>query len=183
MRREGRLGATTNGGNGLLTGSFGTVNWSNATGWTGLAVTTINNDLHVQGSYTQAAADANTNGIPDTWETQFFGSTTNDKGAADADWDWDGVNNYGEWVAGTNPTNEHSVLAFSNLVQNAGSWTVLRWSSESNRFYTLKLSTNLMLDLFNTMLTNRMPATPPVNVHTDAVQRPSPAFYRITVEQ
>ena len=173
---------TTGGGGGLLTGTFGTVNWANTNGWSGLAVTNIDNDLHVTGGYTWVEADANTNGMPDAWESQYFGSATNARGAAGADWDEDGLLNYGEWVAGTDPTNEFSLLVFSNLVQAAGSGMVVRWSSESNRFYSLKLSTNLVLDPFTTVLTNRAPATPPMNVHTDAVARPGGAFYRIEVE-
>jgi hypothetical protein len=91
------------------------------------------------------------------------------------------LDNFGEWVAGTHPTNGRSVFRFTNLVQNAGSGRVLSWYSESNRFYTLKLSTNLLLDPFSSMLTNRMPANPPVNVYTDVVERSGASFYRVTV--
>jgi hypothetical protein len=68
-------------------------------------------------------------------------------------------------------------------MRNVGAGLVLRWSSESNRYYTVKLSTNLISDPFSTILTNRMPASPPVNVHTDAVERPCGAFYRVIVVQ
>jgi hypothetical protein len=147
-------------------------------------VTNINNDLRVQGSYTVVAnPDANTNGIPDVWETQYFGSTTNTEGAAGADWDKDGLSNYGEWMAGTDPTNSTSAFRFTNVVQNVGAGMVLRWSSESNRYYTVKLSTNLQSDPFNDVLTNRVPANPPVNVYTDAVERSGGAFYKVMVEQ
>jgi hypothetical protein len=173
---------TTGGGGGLLTGAFSTINWSNTSGWSGLAVTKVDNDLHVTGRYERVNADANANGMPDAWETRYFGSTANALGAADADWDVDGMSNYGEWVAGTDPTNRLSLLRFGSLVQHAvGAGMVVRWSSESNRFYTLRLSTNLVLDPFTTVLTNRARATPPMNVHTDAVSRAS-AFYRIAVE-
>jgi hypothetical protein len=127
--------------------------------------------------------DANTNGIPDVWETGYFGSTTNAEGAAGADWDKDGLSNYGEWMAGTDPTNSTSAFRFTNVMRNVGAGLVLRWSSESNRYYTVKLSTNLISDPFSTILTNRMPASPPVNVHTDAVERPCGAFYRVIVVQ
>ena len=171
--------ARTNGANGLLTGSFSAVNWSNTNGWTGLVVTNIDSDLRVQGNYIAGSADANSNSIPDTWELGYFGSLTN---SGTADKDGDGLDNYGEWVAGTDPTNGFSRLIFSNVVQTAGGGMVVRWSSASNRFYSLKLSTNLVFDPFTAVLTNRAPATPPVNVHTDAVSRFGGAFYRITVE-
>jgi hypothetical protein len=127
-----------------------------------------------------ANPDANTNGIPDVWETGYFGSTTNAEGAAGADWDKDGLSNYGEWMAGTDPTNSTSAFRFTNVVQNVGVGMVLRWSSESNRYYTVKLSTNLQSDPFNDVLTNRMPGNPPMNVHTDGVSRPG-AFYQVIV--
>jgi hypothetical protein len=155
------------------------VNWSNTNGWTGLVVTNIDSDLRVQGNYIAGSADANSNSIPDTWELGYFGSLTN---SGTADKDGDGLDNYGEWVAGTDPTNGFSRLIFSNVVQTAGGGMVVRWSSASNRFYSLKLSTNLVFDPFTAVLTNRAPATPPVNVHTDAVSRFGGAFYRITVE-
>ena len=172
--------AMTNGSNGLLTGSFSTVNWSNTTGWSNLMVTAIDNDLHITGVYTVPAGnpDSNGNGIPDEWEQQVFGNLTN---SATGDNDGDGLDNFGEWVAGTHPTNVQSALKFTNLVQNAGSGRVLSWYSESNRFYTLGLSSNLLLDPFSSKLTNRMPANPPVNVYTDFVERSGASFYRVTV--
>jgi hypothetical protein len=172
--------AMTNGSNGLLTGSFSTVNWSNTTGWSNLMVTAIDNDLHITGFYTAPAGnpDSNGNGIPDEWEQQVFGNLTN---SATGDNDGDGLDNFGEWVAGTHPTNAQSVFRFTNLVQNAGSGRVLSWYSESNRFYTLGLSSNLLLDPFSSKLTNRMPANPPVNVYTDVVERSGASFYRVTV--
>ena len=48
--------AMTNGANGLLTGSFSTINWSNTNGWSGLAVSQVDNDLHVTGSHSGPVA-------------------------------------------------------------------------------------------------------------------------------
>jgi hypothetical protein len=168
------------GGEGALTGTFSTVTWSNVTGWSNLMVTAIDNDLHITGFYTAPVGnpDSNGNGIPDEWEQQVFGNLTN---SATGDNDGDGLDNFGEWVAGTHPTNAQSALKFTNLVQKAGSGRVLSWYSESNRFYTLGLSSNLLLDPFSNRLTNRMPANPPVNVYTDAVQRSGASFYQVTV--
>jgi hypothetical protein len=159
----------------------GNVTWNNTSGWSDLATSWDGADLHVTGTYTaDGGGDSNSNQIPDVWELQHFGSLTN---RVTDDTDADGLSNYGEWVAGTHPTNRQSVLAFTNMLQNAGGLTVVRWSSESNRFYTLLLSTNLMLDPFITVLTNKAPATPPMNVHTDSVIRAGGAYYRIEVER
>jgi hypothetical protein len=163
----------------LDAGDFsGNVTWNTASGWSGLTTAWDGADLHVTGTYTAGGGDSNSNDVPDVWELQHFGSLTN---PASDDADGDGLSNYGEWVAGTNPTNNQSALAFTNMMQYAGGSTVVRWVSESNRLYTLLLSTNLMLDPFSTALTNRVPATPPLNVHTDSVTRPVGAYYRIEV--
>ena len=166
----------------LDTGDFsGNVTWNNTSGWSGLATAWAGADLHVTGTYTaDGGGDSNGNVVPDAWELQHFGNLTNH---VSDDADRDGLSNYGEWVAGTNPTNDQSVLVFRNMLQDAGGATVVRWSSESNRYYTLLLSTNMESDRFSTTLLNRAPATPPMNVHTDSVTRSGGAYYRIEVER
>lgn len=46
----------TNGSNGVLTGSFTKINWSNTNGWQNLAVSQVDNDLHVTGSHSGPVA-------------------------------------------------------------------------------------------------------------------------------
>ncbi len=54
---------------------------------------------------------ANSDGIPNAWRTQYFGTTTtNAQTAAFADFDHDGVSNLNEFLSGTNPTNAASVF-------------------------------------------------------------------------
>ena len=52
--------------------------------------------------------DEDMDGVPDTWEVLFFGSTNADRGGPDDDFDEDGTPNGVEYVAGTCPTNEAS---------------------------------------------------------------------------
>ncbi len=58
--------------------------------------------------------DADGDGLPDSWELTFFGSLTNQNGAADRD--LDGVSNLDEYREGTNPTNAASLFPRLNLV-------------------------------------------------------------------
>ena len=47
--------ATGTGGEGVLTGSFSTINWVHEQGWKNLAATLVNNDLHVTGQFVKSA--------------------------------------------------------------------------------------------------------------------------------
>ncbi|MDD5706376.1 MAG: C25 family cysteine peptidase [Kiritimatiellae bacterium] len=58
---------------------------------------------------------------------------------------------------------------------------VVTWNSWSNSFYTVYRSTNLMTDA-GTPIAGNIPATPPVNVYTDAAPGMVSAFYRVLAE-
>ncbi len=60
-------------------------------------------------------------GIPDAWRARYFGgsgTTTNSQSAWFADSDHDGLSNYQEFLAGTDPTNAASVLKLTALNQH-----------------------------------------------------------------
>ena len=60
-------------------------------------------------------------GIPDAWRAFYFGgsgTTTNSQSAATADPDHDGLSNYHEFLAGTNPTNAAGVLKLTAFNPN-----------------------------------------------------------------
>jgi hypothetical protein len=100
-----------------------------------------------------------------------------------ADADHDGLNNEQEYWAGTSPTNPASCLVLYALTNNPvvpGEY-VVRWQSVSNRWYTVQAATNLLTG-FNLNLRTSIPATPPVNVHTDSVSGVGCRFYRVQVE-
>jgi hypothetical protein len=54
----------------------------------------------------------------DEWKMSFFGSTTNPLAADDVDADGDGMPNWAEYLAGTNPTNAASCLKFTSATFN-----------------------------------------------------------------
>ena len=94
-------------------------------------------------SQVPANPDANGNGMPDAWETSWFGSTNNPLGAADSDWDHDGQDNLHEYLAGTNPTDPASVLKITSATLNAGGILVLQWPSVAGKTYRIQLATEL----------------------------------------
>src|SRR5205807_424416 len=66
-------------------------------------------------------------------------------GAADfSDSDGDGLNNWQEWVAATNPTNALSVLKITSVTKtNNPAGLVVTWESDNTRMYYLERCVNL----------------------------------------
>jgi len=65
-------------------------------------------------------------------------------------------------------------------VTDAG--VVLRWLSRSNESYRITRATNLSRSAFD-IRQSAIPATPPENVYTDALDKAGPVFYRIEVDE
>ena len=85
-------------------------------------------------------------GIPDWWRAQHFGgsgTTTNAASCATCDPDIDGADNYGEYIADTDPTNALSCFRIESLIQSSG--VAVSFLSSPNRTYTLYARTNLSL--------------------------------------
>ncbi|MBA4389141.1 MAG: hypothetical protein C0404_14305 [Verrucomicrobia bacterium] len=124
-------------------------------------------------------------GIPNSWKIQHFGSTTGPNTGALDDFDHDGMNNYAEWKAGTDPDSagsrlQCSVFDVQGAMQPDGN-LVVQWSSVAGKLYTLKRATNL-LNGFNEVLTNHVVATAPMNVYTVRTDQAGQRFYTVAVE-
>jgi hypothetical protein len=109
----------------------------------------------------------------DLWD--FDAAETNDS-------DGDGMPAWQEHIAGTDPTNRASLLAVTNFPSLNASTFVIAWPSVSNRVYEVDRATNLVSPGFESIASN-IPASPPLNVHTDILQDVDKTFYRITVEK
>ena len=94
------------------------------------------------GDCLMAAVDSNGNGLPDAWETQYFGPGTNVETGADAD--GDGYNNYVEYRLGTDPTNAWSLLAVDDAIEATNGFFHLEWVVAPGRIYAV--SRTPMLD-------------------------------------
>jgi len=126
--------------------------------------------------------DADGDGMPDDWERYHFGGTDVPGGGAAEDWDKDRLCNLGEWVAGTNPTDASSVLAFSSIIAGPESTITIRWYSVSNKCYSILKSTDLMVG-FDQIEAANIPADPPENSYTIDRGLAESAFYRIVVDE
>jgi hypothetical protein len=114
--------------------------------------------------------------MPDWWEHTHFDNTTNALGTGDAD--SDDANNYEEWVAGSDPTNNTSLFALDGFSQH-GMENLISWFSSSNRTYAIYWTTNLSHDF--TVMESNILSTPPQNVYTDTLHEVPLIFYEVEV--
>ena len=99
-------------------------------------------DLDHDGDPDVTDPDDDGDGLPDSYEQEHFGNTTN--GVASDDSDDDGFNNLSEYIADTVPTNRYSY--FHALAPPAGSWGSLVVNTSLGRLYTLQGCDDLMAE-------------------------------------
>jgi hypothetical protein len=83
--------------------------------------------------------DANHNGISDAWEKYYFGSVSATR-TQYTDTDGDGMSDYAEFIAGTDPTNPASKLVFLSAILQRSKLFQLQWAAIPGRLYQVEAS-------------------------------------------
>jgi hypothetical protein len=87
-------------------------------------------------------ADANTNGMSDSWETNYFHEVSPSRTSA-TDTDNDGAADYAEFMAGTDPTNDLNHLRLDPPQVQPNGDLLFTWASSRGRSYRLQWSPDL----------------------------------------
>lgn len=85
--------------------------------------------------------DDNFDGLPDDWETMYWGGNASNWPNPNTDSDGDGVSNRNEFLAGTDPTNPNSVLRVRLSSTPQGLFA--SWNTEPGLMYQLQSSPDL----------------------------------------
>jgi hypothetical protein len=118
--------------------------------------------------------------IPDSWRLRYFGTIYNLLSQEHADADGDGVNNWSEYIAGTDPTDPTSYLKMSGSTDPATQNHVIQWPSVLGKTYLIQSSTRLFGGSWSNISTNV--GTGGTMQFTDP-QTGGALFYRVQVQQ
>ncbi len=120
-----------------------------------------------------------TDGIPDAWRMQYFGTLNDVRSAADVDADGDGLSNFEEYKLGTNPLDANDSLRVHASANGRG--VTIRFHTESGRMYRIEGSNTLLPGSWNTVLSN-VPGT------GNDLELPAPGgdhnyYYRVLLQE
>ena len=87
--------------------------------------------------------DVDEDGMPDQWEIDNFGGTSEQDGGPEDDYDHDGASNLDEYLVGTGPTNASDFFHIKEFSNQTGS-VLLTWDSVLDRLYSVQWSSNLI---------------------------------------
>lgn len=88
----------------------------------------------------ESVADSDNDGLPDSWEIQYFGNLDRD---GTGDFDNDGMSDAAEFLAGTNPTDMNSVLMVIQLGEATDTGRIISWLAVPGKTYKVQYKTNL----------------------------------------
>jgi len=131
------------------------------------------------GANTATSEDSNKDGLPDSWQIQYFGSITDPRARPDADPDGDGSSNIQEYQAGTSPVDAQQYLRIDSVEVSPGAVTI-QFLAQPNRTYSVLFSTDLVSGEWSKLSDVAAQAQRgAVTVTDSSLAGPSTRFYRL----
>jgi hypothetical protein len=96
--------------------------------------------------------------------------------------DGDGMNNWQEWIAGTNPTNPLSVPRMQPLTNTVSS-VLVSWQSVANRTYTVERATALGAPAAFSAVATNLSGQNGLTTYSNTSPGQGSYFYRIGVQR
>jgi hypothetical protein len=135
------------------------------------------------GTVTVTGTDSVGDGIPDAWRQAHFGGngmTSNSTNCASCDPDHDGMSNYQEFLAGTNPNSAASVLALGHTTLSNG-LPVVDFQSTSGTVYRVDFSDNLALGQWQILADDILGTGAVIQIQDTSAPGYPDRFYRVVV--
>jgi hypothetical protein len=122
--------------------------------------------------------DTNGNGLPDSWESRYFGSTGSADGGPNDDPDHDGLTNREEFAAGTHPLDPGSAVRIVN-VERGASTVGVSFNTIAGKGYQLERTTSLAPAQWTTVSSGVMGTGGIVRIADPLTPSTGNCFYRI----
>jgi len=157
----------------LLTGQLSGSAWSANCGWISLS-----NTIAFVQTDTLPPGPLDTNALPIAWELIYFGTTGVDP---NADPDHDGVSNYNEYLAGTDPVSGPDALKIiAETFAPGGTAASLTWNSKPTHYYQILKAPSLTSTNWLDCGLNRITPSPGTNTTASFADTNAPErFYRV----
>jgi hypothetical protein len=162
----------------VITGTMSTDNLSNS--W--LVLTNIGSGQHA--IWTSAASQPSTDTLYRNWASAWFGTNAANPTIAgqNADPDSDGVSNYGEFIAGTDPLNGTDRFQITAISYFHGAAVAVTVQGHTGRHYALLRSLALNPATWTTVDSQTATAdNQPITLHDSAIAGRQQAFMRVQV--
>ena len=128
----------------------------------------------------QGSSDIDGDGILDQWEFNYFNSIS--KVNESTDYDGDSFSDISEFIAGTDPLDDKSLLGFMLPVDVISGKVLLRWKSIPNRRYRIERS-NGDSSQWEILASGLLANSTRMNYIDLRVSNGLPVFYRLVVEE